>query len=107
MFGKKQQQEALEEEAAPAEAPQAPAEEASAPEPAEPVETAPEKKKGWLSRLRDGLSKSSNKLTEGVSAIFTKRKLDDETLEELTDLLITADLGVPAATRITDALARE
>jgi len=67
----------------------------------------PEKKKGWLSRLRDGLSKSSDKLTEGVTAIFTKRKLDDDTIDELTDLLITADLGVPAATRITTALAKD
>ncbi|WP_395075007.1 signal recognition particle-docking protein FtsY [Hyphococcus sp.] len=74
--------------------------ETSAPEPAE-------KKKGWLSRLRDGLSKSSSKLSEGVTAIFAKRKLDDETLDELTDLLISADLGVPAATRITSALAKD
>ncbi len=74
---------------------------------APPPAPEPEKKKGWLSRLRDGLSKSSNKLSEGVTAIFTKRKLDDETLDELTDLLITADLGVPAATRITTALAKD
>ncbi|MEX6632842.1 signal recognition particle-docking protein FtsY [Hyphococcus sp. ECK-19] len=67
----------------------------------------PAKKKGWLSRLRAGLSRSSEKLTEGVTAIFTKRKLDDETLEELTDLLITADLGVPAATRVTEGLAKD
>ncbi len=66
-----------------------------------------ERKKSWLSRLRDGLSKSSSKLSEGVSAIFTKRKLDAETLEELTDLLIASDLGVAAATRITEALARD
>ncbi|WP_375201673.1 signal recognition particle-docking protein FtsY [Hyphococcus sp.] len=81
-----------------------------APEPDPPAEhpaPAPEKKKGWLSRLRDGLSKSSDKLSEGVTAIFTKRKLDDDTIDELTDLLITADLGVPAATRITTALARD
>ncbi len=78
-----------------------------APQPEPSPQAAPEKKKGWLSRLRDGLSKSSSKLTEGVAAIFTKRKLDDEMLEELTDLLITADLGVPAATRITNALAGE
>ncbi|MEM9495328.1 MAG: signal recognition particle-docking protein FtsY [Pseudomonadota bacterium] len=65
------------------------------------------KKTGWLSRLRQGLSKSSSKLTEGVAAIFTKRKLDDDAIEELQDLLITADLGVAAATRMTDALAKE
>ncbi|WP_165793568.1 signal recognition particle-docking protein FtsY [Hyphococcus luteus] len=100
--------EAPAEEAAPdsvAVAPEPPPKPESEPEP-EP-EAKPEKKKGWLSRLRDGLSKSSSKLTEGVAAIFTKRKLDDEMLEELTDLLITADLGVPAATRITEALAGE
>ena len=62
-------------------------------------------RRGFFSRLTQGLSKSSAKLSGGVSAIFTKRKLDDETLEELEDLLITADLGVPAATRITTALA--
>lgn len=65
------------------------------------------KKTGWLSRLTAGLSKSSSKLTEGVSAIFNKRKLDDDTLEDLSDLLITADLGVAAASRITNNLARD
>ncbi|WP_411816890.1 signal recognition particle-docking protein FtsY [Hyphococcus sp. DH-69] len=75
--------------------------------PARSEAPAPEKKKGWLSRLKAGLSRSSEKLTEGVTAIFTKRKLDDDTLEELTDLLITADLGVPAATRVTEGLARD
>ncbi|NHK27995.1 signal recognition particle-docking protein FtsY [Parvularcula flava] len=64
----------------------------------------PQKKGGFFSRLRDGLSRSSEKLSGGVSAIFTKRKLDDETLEELEDLLISADLGLPATTRIIEAL---
>ncbi len=66
-----------------------------------------QKKPNWFSRLTKGLSKSSAKLSDGVSAIFTKRKLDDETLDELTDLLITADLGVPAATRVTTTLAKD
>lgn len=80
---------------------------APAPEPVAQSDVPEQKQKGWLSRLRDGLSKSSNKLTEGVTAIFTKKKLDDDTLDELTDLLITADLGVPAATRVTTALAKD
>ncbi len=71
------------------------------------TETAPEAKKNWFSRLTHGLSKSSDKLTDGVSSIFNKRRLNDETLEELHDLLITADLGVAAAERITDALAQD
>jgi fused signal recognition particle receptor len=71
-----------------------------APEPEQPV------KKGWLSRLRDGLTKSTTKLTDGISGIFTKRKLDDEALEELEELLITADLGPVTAAKVTAELAR-
>ncbi len=72
---------------------------------AEPVAEEP-KKKGWLSRLKEGLSKSSSKLTEGITGIFTKRKLDDEALEELEELLITADLGPATAAKMTAELAR-
>ncbi len=59
---------------------------------------------GWLQRLRQGLSRSSSALTEGISAVFTKRKLDAETLEEFEDVLIRADLGVDTAARIAAAL---
>lgn len=68
---------------------------------------APEASEGWFARLREGLSKSSRKLVDGLSALFTKRKLDDATLEELEELLITADLGVSTAARLTGNLARE
>ena len=61
---------------------------------------------GWFSRLKAGLTKTSNKLTDGITNVFAKRKLDPETLEELEDLLIQADLGVDTATRISDALAK-
>jgi fused signal recognition particle receptor len=61
-------------------------------------------KKGWFSRLTSGLSKSSSKLTEGITSIFTKSKLDDEALQDLEDLLIQSDLGVATAMRITDQL---
>ena len=63
-------------------------------------------KKGWFARLKEGLSKSSSKLTEGITGIFTKRKLDDEALEELEELLITADLGPTTAAKVTAELAR-
>lgn len=59
---------------------------------------------GWLSRLTKGLSKSSNKLGQGISDIFTKKKLDDEALEELEELLITADLGPKTAAKIVDVV---
>ena len=62
---------------------------------------------GWFGRLKSGLSKSSSKLTAGIAAIFKSRKLDAAALEELEDLLITADLGVAAAALLTANLARD
>ncbi|GAA0599707.1 hypothetical protein GCM10009099_40980 [Caenispirillum bisanense] len=73
----------------------------------EPEPEPPATKKSWFARLRDGLARSSSKLTEGITGLFLKRKLDDEALEELEDLLITADLGVTTAAKLTASLAKE
>lgn len=78
----------------------------AAPEPEPVIDEPPPTKKGWFSRLKEGLAKSSSKLTEGITGIFTKRKLDDEALEELEELLITADLGPVTAAKVTAELAR-
>ena len=78
--------------------------EANAPEPEAPT---PAEKLSWFQRLKAGLFRTSSQLTGQISALFTKRKLDDETLEELEDLLIQADLGVETALRVTDTLASE
>ncbi|WP_207457162.1 signal recognition particle-docking protein FtsY [Azospirillum sp. SYSU D00513] len=80
--------------------------EAPAPAPAPAALDEEPPKKGWFARLKEGLSKSSSKLTEGITGIFTKRKLDDEALEELEELLITADLGPATAAKVTAELAR-
>ncbi len=64
-------------------------------------------KQGWLARLKAGLSRSSSKLGDGISGIFTKRKLDDAALEELEELLISSDLGVTTAEKLSANLARE
>ncbi len=64
------------------------------------------RKLSWFQRLRQGLAKTSNQLAQNIAGIFTKRKLDAETLQELEDLLIQADLGVDTAARITAALAK-
>ena len=55
---------------------------------------------GWLSKLGLGLKKSSQKISGGISDIFTKRKVDAETLENLEELLISADMGVKASMRV-------
>ena len=69
-----------------------------------PPEPEPAPRKGWLSRLTQGLSKSSKSITTSITSIFTKRKLDATTLEELEDVLIQADLGVAVSERIIKAV---
>jgi fused signal recognition particle receptor len=61
---------------------------------------------GWLGRLRRGLNRSSAKLTGGIGGLLTRRRLDDDALEDLEDLLVSADLGVGTAARITGAIAK-
>ncbi|WP_343313023.1 signal recognition particle-docking protein FtsY [Brucella sp. BE17] len=69
-----------------------------------PVEATPEPRLSWFERLRRGLARSSSSLSDSIGGIFTKRKLDDETLQDLEDVLIQADLGLETAMRVTDAL---
>ncbi|MEO1568388.1 MAG: signal recognition particle-docking protein FtsY, partial [Pseudomonadota bacterium] len=76
------------------------------PEP-EPDPASETTKPGFFRRLTQGLSRSSSKLADGITGVFTKRKLDDETLEELEDLLIASDLGTGVAARVTTNLARD
>jgi fused signal recognition particle receptor len=75
---------------------------AAEPPPAEAPAPAP--RQSWLQKLKSGLARSSGALTEQIAAVFTKRKLDAEALEELEDMLIRADLGADTAANITDAL---
>ncbi|WP_446721202.1 signal recognition particle-docking protein FtsY [Mesorhizobium sp. 113-3-3] len=73
---------------------------------AEPVKAPePAPRRSWFQRMRDGLARSSRELTGNIAGVFTKRKLDEETLQDLEDVLIRADLGMETALRITDALA--
>ena len=62
--------------------------------------------RGWLARLRAGLTRSAGALSSGIAGIFTGRRLDDAALEELEDLLIGADLGVRTAASVTAGLAK-
>jgi fused signal recognition particle receptor len=66
----------------------------------------PSQKGGWFSRLKAGLSRSTARLTDAITTVFRKRRLDEEALEELEETLIAADLGVPAARRIVDGFRR-
>jgi fused signal recognition particle receptor len=70
-----------------------------------PAQPAP-KRLSWFQRLKQGLAKTSNRLAQDIAGVFTKRKLDADTLQELEDLLIQADLGVDTAARIAATLAK-
>jgi fused signal recognition particle receptor len=74
-------------------------------EPKKAPEPAPVPRQSWFQRMRAGLSRSSRELTGNIAGIFTRRKLDEDTLQDLEDVLIRADLGVETAIRVTDALA--
>ncbi|MBX9726881.1 MAG: signal recognition particle receptor subunit alpha, partial [Rickettsiales bacterium] len=56
----------------------------------------------WFKKLSDGLRKT----TDSIGAVFTKRKLDQATLDELEDLLVMADMGAGTAAAIVAELAQ-
>lgn len=75
------------------------------------AEKAPEEeeevKEGWFARLTKGLSKSSSKISDSISAVFTKSKLDDDLIEELEDVLITSDLGPVTAAKLVEEISKD
>ncbi|HLV17059.1 MAG TPA: signal recognition particle-docking protein FtsY [Pseudomonas sp.] len=113
--------EPAEEEAAPAPLepalsaePEAPAEPvipepaAAEPAPAPEAAAAPESSRpGFFARLKQGLSKTSASLGEGMASLFLgKKAIDDDLLDELETRLLTADVGVEATTAIVQNLTR-
>ena len=62
---------------------------------------------GFFSRLKEGLSRSTQKLTESITSVVAKRRLDDAALEELEDALVAADLGPAVAARVIAGFRRK
>ena len=84
-----------------------PADEAPpAPAAAHPPAPEAEERVGWFGRLKAGLSRSSTRLNEGINQIFLRRRLDEEALGELEELLIASDMGVGVAGEVADTLRR-
>ncbi len=69
--------------------------------------TTPAPKQSWFQRLASGLKRSSDQLSGGIAAVFTKKKLDQAMLDELEDVLIQADFGIDMAASVTAALRRD
>jgi len=61
-------------------------------------------KPGWWQRLTGGLKRSSAALGGALSDLVSKRKLDAETIADIEDVLVRADLGLETSSRIADAL---
>ena len=55
----------------------------------------------WFKKLKSGLSKSASKVEGAIASITGKKTVDQETLDNIEELLILADLGIEVAARIT------
>ncbi|AXA57800.1 signal recognition particle-docking protein FtsY [Pseudomonas thivervalensis] len=78
------------------------------PTPAEPARTAEENKVGFFARLKQGLSKTSASIGEGMASLFLGKKvIDDELLEDIETRLLTADVGVEATSVIIQSLTQK
>ena len=55
----------------------------------------------WFKKLKSGLSKSASKVEGAIASITGKKTLDQESLDDIEEQLILADLGLEVASRIT------
>lgn len=60
----------------------------------------------WFKKLKEGLKKTSSKISDNISSVITKKKLDQDTLDELEDVLIMADLGAQTAAEVIQILSK-
>ena len=68
---------------------------------------APTPKQSWFQRLAGGLRRTSDQLSQGITSVFARKKLDQAMLDELEDLLIQADFGVDTASEVVETLRRD
>ena len=59
---------------------------------------------GWFNKLKSGLSKSSEKLTTKIKKAIQGKKIDEETLSELEEILISSDMGVKFSLEVIEDL---
>ncbi|MFC6337060.1 signal recognition particle-docking protein FtsY [Pseudomonas sp. CCM 7891] len=74
----------------------------------EPVAATEASKTGFFARLKQGLSKTSASIGEGMASLFLgKKTIDDELLEDIETRLLTADVGVEATGVIIQSLTQK
>ena len=59
---------------------------------------------GWFKKLTSGLSKSSEKISDGIKKVIKGKKIDEKTLDELEELLLSTDLGISFSSQVTEEL---
>jgi fused signal recognition particle receptor len=59
---------------------------------------------GLFGKLKAALTKTSSKISQGIDHVFFKKRLDENALEELEDILISSDVGVGVAANIVENL---
>ena len=60
---------------------------------------------GFFNKIKEGLKKTRNSITDGVNSIINSfTKIDEELFEELEEILVMSDIGVATATKICDML---
>ena len=64
-------------------------------------------RKGFMERISTGLKKSTSRMSDSLAATFNNRKLDDEAIEELEDILVAQDFGITMAAKVSALLAKE
>jgi len=74
------------------------------PIPAQVAEVAAAKKPGFFARLKQGLSKTSQNLGNGLASLFLGKKIDDDLYEELETQLLMADVGVDTSQKLIKQL---
>jgi fused signal recognition particle receptor len=64
------------------------------------------KKPGLFARLKAGLTRSAQTLTQGITRVFTRKRLDQAALDDLEELLIGADMGAKVAADVVAEIKR-
>ena len=72
----------------------------------QPAEEQPAETGGWTARLKQGLSKSRDKMAKSLAGVFGGGKIDEGLYEELETVLLTSDMGIEATEHLMDEVRR-
>ena len=62
---------------------------------------------GIYEKFKVGYKKSADNIASGLRAIIIKKEIDDKTLDEIEEFLISSDVGIDASSEIKEIIARK